>query len=270
MSDARHVWALGDFPRIARETIAGTGDLLVAECGVSAGQRVLDVAAGSGNVALPAARAGARVIASDITPELLAAGRADAEAEGLSLHWIEADAQALPFDDDAFDVVLSSFGAMFAPDHARTAAELTRVCRPGGTIGMVNWTPQGWVGGFFATVGAFAPPPPPGAQPPALWGVEAHVRELFGARVSALRAEPRTLAIDHFDAPGELMAYYRANFGPVIAAYAALGDDPERVAALDAALLDYATQTNLDPDGGRWELEFLLVVAQAAQAAPSA
>ncbi|MDW5592764.1 class I SAM-dependent methyltransferase [Conexibacter stalactiti] len=267
MTDARQVWALGDFPRIARETISGTGDLLVAECGVQAGQRVLDVAAGSGNVALPAARAGARVIASDITPELLAAGRADAEAEGLRLHWVEADAQALPFDDDAFDVVLSSFGAMFAPDHVRTAGELTRVCRPGGTIGMVNWTPQGWAGRFFATVSAFAAPPPPGAQPPVLWGDEAHVRGLFGARVSTLRAEPRTLAIEHFEAPIDLVTYYRANFGPVIATYAALGDDPERVAALDAALLDFATQTNLDPDGARWELEFLLVVAQAAPSA---
>lgn len=267
MSDAARVWALGDFPRIARETISGTGDVLVAACDVRAGQRVLDVAAGSGNVALPAARAGARVIASDITPELLAAGRAAAEAEGLRLHWVEADAQALPFDDGAFDVVLSSFGAMFAPDHARTAAELARVCRPGGTIGLVSWTPDGWAGGFFATIGAFAPPPPAGAQPPVLWGIEAHVRELFGARVSALRSETRMVVIEHFDAPIDLVAYYRANFGPVIATYAALGDDPERVAALDAALLDFATRTNLDPDGGRWELEYLLVVAQAASSA---
>lgn len=227
---------------------------------------MLDVAAGAGNVALPAARAGAQVVASDITPELLAAGRERATEEGLALEWVEADAQHLPFGDGLFDVVTSSFGAMFAPDHALTARELLRVCRHGGTIGMLNWTPEGWVGGFFRTLAPFAGPLPPGAQPPPLWGHEPHVRALLEPGCASLRCERRTVAVDHFADPHELVAYYRENFGPVIAAFERLADEPERAAELERALLGHAVATNLAPAGerARWEFEYLLVVGRRA------
>ena len=138
--------------------------------------RVLDVAAGTGNASIPAAQAGAEVTASDLTPELLEAGRRRAEAAGVELEWVEADAENLPFEDESFDVVMSSIGAMFAPHHQEVADELVRVCRPGGTIGLLSWTPEGMIGALFRTMGPFAPPPPPGAQPPPLWGSEEHLR----------------------------------------------------------------------------------------------
>ena len=145
---------------------------------------MLDVGAGSGNAAIPAALAGADVIASDLTPELFDRGRAQAAQRGAELSWVEADAEALPFPDKDFDTVLSCVGVMFAPHHQASADELIRVCRPGGTIGLLNWTPEGFVGQLFATMKPYAPPPPPGAQPPPLWGSEDHVRALFGDRVT--------------------------------------------------------------------------------------
>lgn len=266
MSEARRIWALGDFPRVARETIGTTGPLLAEACAIAPGQRVLDVAAGAGNVALAAARAGADVVASDITPELLDAGRAAAEAEGLTLEWVVADAQSLPFGDGLFDVVTSSFGAMFAPDHATTARELLRVCRSGGTIGMLNWTPEGWTGRFFATLAAFAPPPEPGFQPPILWGEEAHVRELLGPGCAELAIERRFVVFDHFADGAALVDFYRANFGPVIATYERLDGDAGRTRELTAALLELARSTDLAAPGdqSRWELEYLLVLARRA------
>jgi SAM-dependent methyltransferase len=271
MADADRIWALGDFPRVSRETVGTTGPLLVEACGIGPGQRMLDVAAGAGNVAIPAARAGADVVASDLTPELLDAGRAAAAGEGLVLEWVVADAQALPFGDGAFDVVTSAFGAIFAPDHARTAAELLRVCRPGGTIGMLNWTPEGWTGDFFAKLAAFGPPPPQGFQSPALWGDEGHLRELLGAGTSELTVERRMVVLDHFADAEALVAFYRANFGPVIAAFARLADDPERTVELERTLVEFARETDLGGagsgaarGGSRWELEYLLVVARRA------
>jgi ubiquinone/menaquinone biosynthesis C-methylase UbiE len=265
---ARHraMWAAGDFPKVAAQTVAEVGPALVAAAGVGPGQRVLDVAAGSGNTAIPAARAGADVVASDLTPELFDAGRADAAAAGVELEWVEADAEALPFEDAAFDVVLSSFGAMFAPRHQVVADELLRVVRPGGTIGMANWTPAGVVGQFFLTLAPFMPPPPPGFVPPVLWGVEDHVRELFGDRVADLRFERRLQTVERFADPAAYIEFYRENFGPTIVAYAATADDPERRAALDAAMLDFATRTNLGGPGepARYAFEYLLVLARRA------
>ncbi len=157
----RAMWALGDYHAFAKQTVWELGPLLVEACGITEGQRVLDVAAGTGNVAIRAAAAGADVVASDLTPENFDAGRAEARAQGVAVEWVEADAEALPFADGEFDAVTSSFGAMFAPDHQQVADELLRVCRPGGTIGMINFTPDGTAAAFFDTLARYAPPPPP-------------------------------------------------------------------------------------------------------------
>jgi 2-polyprenyl-6-hydroxyphenyl methylase/3-demethylubiquinone-9 3-methyltransferase len=262
----RTMWAAGDFPRVARETIKDVGPTLVAAAGVRAGQRVLDVAAGSGATSIPAAVAGGDVVASDLTPELLAVGEAAARERGLELEWVEADAEALPFEDASFDVVLSSFGAIFAPRHDVVAGELLRVARPGATIAMANWPPDGWVGQFFLTMLPFMPPPPPGATPPLAWGVEDHVRTLFGDGVSELTFARHIQPVEHFATPEELISYYKENFGPTIMAYKSLAGDQERTAELDAALLDFAARMNLaGPDeAARFEFEYVVVVARRA------
>jgi ubiquinone/menaquinone biosynthesis C-methylase UbiE len=263
---ARAIWAAGDFPRVARETIKDVGPRLVAAAGVGPGMRVLDVAAGSGATSIPAALAGAEVVASDLTPELLAAGREAAEAVGAALEWVEADAEALPFADASFDVVLSSFGAMFAPRHQVVADELLRVVRPGGTIAMANWPPDSWVGRFFFTMLPFMPPLPKGASPPIAWGVEEHVRELFGTRVSALRFARETQDVTRFTAPEEIVDYYRDNFGPTIMAYRSVEGDAVRRAELDAALLGHAVEANLAGPGepARYAFEYVVVVTTRA------
>ena len=204
----------------------------------SSADRVLDVAAGSGNASIPAARTGATVIASDLTPELLERGRQHAAAAGVQLSWETADAEALPYADSEFDAVLSCLGVMFAPHHQAAADELVRVCRPGGTIGLISWTPAGFIGQMFATMKPYAPPPPPGAQPPPLWGDPAHVTDLLGDGVEVARVETRKLAVPQFDSPEGFREYFKTNYGPTIAVYRAVGSDPERVAALDAALAD--------------------------------
>jgi SAM-dependent methyltransferase len=189
VAPARAVWRLGDYHRFAREQMWEIGPVVVAACGISPGQRVLDVAAGSGNVAIRAAEAGAQVVASDITPENFEAGRTEAEARGVAVEWVEADAQALPFGEAEFDVVTSSFGAIFAPDHQRVAGELLRVCRPGGAIGLTTFPPGGLAEEIFGVVAPYMPPPPPDAPSPLLWGTEEHLRQLFGDRVEALQGE---------------------------------------------------------------------------------
>ena len=220
------------------------------------GQRVLDVAAGTGNVAIRAAQAGATVVASDLTPESLAAGEREARAQGVELDWVVADAQALPFADAEFDVVTSSFGAMFAPDHQAVADELLRVCRPGGTIGLASFTPDGGVGEFFGVFAPYLPAPPPGALPPVLWGDEQHVRELFGDRAS-LELERRWLVERSAGGPRAYCDFYRETFGPAVAAYAA---DP----AVDEDFLAFATRQNRgEPNGpSEYHYEYLLVVAR--------
>ena len=187
MPTATTPWALGDYDRFARALVWDLGAELVAACGVGPGQRVLDVAAGTGNVALRAAAAGADVVASDLTPESLATGERRAREAGIVLEWVVADAQALPFADASFDVVTSALGAIFAPDHAAVARELLRVTRPGGTIGMVNFTPEGNAAGFFGALAPYAPPLPPGAGNPLAWGDAAHVEALLGPGTSGLR-----------------------------------------------------------------------------------
>ncbi|GAB2874397.1 class I SAM-dependent methyltransferase [Nocardioides pacificus] len=263
----RAMWALGDYPSVAADVIPALGPRLVEACGVTAGQRVLDVAAGSGNAAVPAARAGAEVVASDLTPELLDAGRRHAETLGLRLDWREADAEALPFGDGAFDVVMSCVGAMFAPFHQTTADELIRVCRPAGTIGLISWTPAGFIGQMFATMKPYAPPPPPGAQPPPLWGDEAHVRSLLRDRVSDVSARTETLRVDCFDGAEEFRDFFKACYGPTIAVYRAIADEPAKVETLDRELVELAQRHDLGD--GVMEWEYLLFTARCGQAPPS-
>src|SRR5918997_1867637 len=200
---ARHakMWASGDYPSMVDTFLLPLGPRLVEASGIGSGMRVLDVAAGTGNASLPAAERGASVTASDLTPELLEAGRSRAENQGLELEWTEADAENLPFEESSFDVVMSSIGAMFAPHHQAVADELVRVCRPGGTIGLLSWTPEGMLGALFKTIGPFAPPPPPGAQPPPLWGSEDHLGELFGDRVRFDTLKRELLEITVFEHP---------------------------------------------------------------------
>jgi ubiquinone/menaquinone biosynthesis C-methylase UbiE len=263
----RSVWALGDYHRFAKAYVWALGPVLVQACGVAAGQRVLDVAAGSGNVAIRAAEAGAQVVACDLTPENFEAGRREAGARGVELEWVEGDAEALPFGDGEFDAVTSSFGAIFAPDHRAVADEMLRVCRPGGAIGMLNFTPEGLISDFFGALAPFMPPPPPGALPPALWGSEGHVRELFGDRVAALDMT-RWDYVERADSPRDYRELFKSTFGPVVGLYAALADDPERAASLDRAFLDFATHANGGPPGGpaEYRYEYLLVVARRAAA----
>ena len=206
--------------------------------------RVLDVAAGTGNASIPAAKAGAQVTASDLTPDLLDAGRVRAESEGLTLEWVQADAEQLPFADESFDVVISSIGAMFAPHHQDTADELVRVCRPAGTIGLLSWTPEGLVGALFRTMGPFVPAPPPGVQPPPLWGSEGHLSELFGASVDSRTLQRDVLEVTAFEKPRDFGEHFKARYGPTIAARANAAKTG-REAEFDAALDEFCEEWNL-------------------------
>jgi SAM-dependent methyltransferase len=261
---ARHraMWALGDYPTIASEIIPDLGATLVEACAVKDGLRVLDVAAGSGNAAIPAARAGANVVACDLAPELLEAGRQQATLLGLAVEWREADAEALPFDDDEFDVVLSCVGVMFAPHHQICADELLRVCRPGGTLGLINWTPEGFIGEMFSTMKPYSPPPPPGAQPPPLWGSEQHVRGLLGGRVERLTTSRKSVTVDRFPTPDAFRDYFKTLYGPTVATYQAIGDDDRQVAALDHDLTELARRHNRGDRTTVMDWQYLLATAQ--------
>ena len=263
---ARHraMWASGDYPSMVETWLLPLGPRLVEASGIGPGVRVLDVAAGTGNASLPAAQAGADVTASDLTPELLEAGRRRADAAGLTLAWAEADAEHLPFEDASFDVVISAIGAMFAPHHQQTANELMRVCRPGGTIGLLSWTPEGMIGALLRTIGPFAPPPPPGAQPPPLWGSEAHLTELFGAAVDFGTLTRDVLQVTAFEQPRDFGEHFKARYGPTIAAQANArrnGREAELEAALDRFCDEWDRGT---PDRARFELEYLLAVGTRA------
>jgi ubiquinone/menaquinone biosynthesis C-methylase UbiE len=259
----RAMWALGDYHRFATATVWQLGPMLVDACRISAGHRVLDVAAGTGNVAIRAAEAGATVVASDLTPENFEAGRRAAAAAGVEVEWREADAEALPFGDGEFDVVTSCFGAIFAPDHRAVADEILRVCRPGGTIGMINFTPDGTGGEFFKILGDYAPPPPPGARSPVLWGNEEHIRSLFGDRMESLEMT-RGEYVETAASPREYYDLFQQAFGPLVAIRASLADQPERLAALDRDFLEFVTRSNRGTTAGRVEIryEYLLVVGR--------
>ena len=254
----RAMWAFGNYPAVATDVIAPLGPILAEAVGAGPGTRILDVGAGSGNAAIPAALTGADVVASDLTPELLETGRQDAQKRGASLDWQQADAEALPFADAEFDAVMSCVGVMFAPHHQESADELTRVCRSGGKIGVLNWTPSGFIGQMFATMKPYAPPPPPGAQPPPLWGDETHLRGLFGDRITDVAATIQSLPVDLFATGVEFRDYFKRNYGPTIAAYRANADDPERTAQLDDALAALGEEWLED---GTMQWEYLLFTA---------
>ena len=260
---AKHaaMWASGDYPGVADEVVGGLGTVLVDTVDVQPGQRVLDVAAGTGTSARPAARRGADVTATDLTPELLEVGRAAADAEGLTLTFEVADAEHLPYADAAFDVVMSCIGVRFAPHHQDAADELLRVCRPGGTVGVLSWAPDGFIGQLFATMKPYAPPPPPGASPAPLWGRADHVRTLFGDGVTELVARQQTLAVERFASGAEFRDFMKAKYGPTIAVYRFIAEDAERVAALDADLAALGDRFVTD---GAMGWEYLLVTARRA------
>jgi SAM-dependent methyltransferase len=248
----RAIWALGDYHRFATASLWDFGPLLVAACGISPGQRVLDVAAGTGNVAIRAAEAGAHVVASDLTPENFDAGRREASAHGVELEWVEADAEALPFGDGEFDVVTSAVGAIFAPHHQTVADELLRVCRPGGTIGLIAVVPAGAVLDLFEIVTRYERAPMIAAESPLEWGNEDHVRELFGDRVTSLSLERRACEPSPL-ADVELLKTHH----PVLAAlHRDLAGEPDRAAQLDRELDELARRWQGEPQ------ELLLIVAR--------
>jgi ubiquinone/menaquinone biosynthesis C-methylase UbiE len=220
---ARATWAAGDWDKVA-SIIAEAGPRLLDHVGVEQGMDVLDVGTGSGGtVAIPAAERGARVVGSDLTPELFKDARRRAKKAGVEVEWVEADAEELPFEDESFDRVLSTFGHMFAPRHARAGAELARVCRTGGVVGTVTWRPEGSTGGMFKAIGGYLPPPPNFAESPMLWGSEQHVREMLEPHGLQLEFKREAITVESESAE-ELVRFYEENFGPIIMSKAALGN----------------------------------------------
>lgn len=261
----RRMWALGDYGSVASQVVPELGAALAVEAGISAGDYVLDVAAGTGNASIPAAQTGARVVALDLTPELLEAGRGAAGAQGLDLEWVEGDAEDLPFKDATFDAVISCVGVMFAPNHRQSAAELVRVCRPGGTIGLLNWTPEGFVGELIAIMRDYQPPQAAAPGPP-LWGREDYVTGLFQeGTVTGWRSRKEMVTVDRFENPEHFQEFFKANFGPVVGAYRLIGDDLERSAALDRELSSLAERHARSTAGGiEMDWEYLLLRGTAA------
>lgn len=255
------IWSKGDFAMVANlvyhpaERLAEALDLVPDE-------RVLDVASGSGNLALAAARrTWGNVVSSDYVPALLERGRERAAAERLEIEFVEADAQALPFEDGSFDVVTSIYGAMFAPDQQKTADELLRVVKPGGRIGMGNWCPDGSVGRMFGTISKHAPPPP-GIPSPLLWGTEDHVRSLFGDRIADLRVE-RRVSRQPFRSADHYIDFFRRYFGPTQMAYERVG--PEGEEALTEDLRSFLEEVNRAGDRAMvLEADYLEVIATRA------
>jgi SAM-dependent methyltransferase len=233
----QQMWASGDFHVIAA-IIQPTAEQLVDSADLHAGMRVLDVATGSGNAAIAAARLGCAVEGVDYVPELLERGRLRAAAEGYDIKFVEGDAEALPYADGQFDAVTTIFGSMFAPDHRQAAAELLRVTRPGGTIAVASWTPDGFIGQLLKTVGKHVPPPA-GVTSPILWGTEAHLQEIFGSGISSLSVTERTFTW-RFTSAQALVDTFRTWYGPTFKAFAALGDSDAQ-AALEADLVALAT-----------------------------
>lgn len=252
----RAMWAAGDYASIA-DLISEVGEHVVDRSGVAVGMSVLDVACGTGNAALPAARLGADVKGLDLTPELLEVARSRAEASGVDVDWIEGDAEALPFEDATFHRVLSTFGHMFAPRHRQAAEEMARVCDDGGSVALCCWTPEGVAGHMFRATAKYLPPPPDYASPPALWGTEGHVQEMFGSVAKDFEFERRAVTMQS----GSLEAFadqFIGSFGPLVTARRVLGD---RFQELRGDLLGIWDEANEAEDGAlRFEQEYLVSI----------
>jgi ubiquinone/menaquinone biosynthesis C-methylase UbiE len=253
------MWALGDYALMAEEVMAPLGPVLVASAGISEGARVLDVAAGSGNISIPAAKVGASVVSSDLTPELLARSQIRAAAQGATLQWRKANAESLPFGDGEFDTVVSAIGVMFAPHHQRAADELVRVCRPGGTIGVISWTWEGFFGQMLNTLRPYQPTVRPGAPPASLWGREDYAAGLLGERVNDVSMRRARLKVDRFENAQAVHEYFKNHYGPTINAYRTIGHNAVLAATLDAQLVELAEQHLHD---GVMEWEYLLMTAR--------
>jgi SAM-dependent methyltransferase len=255
----RATWAAGDYAAVARHVDGGPPEQVLAATGAAAGQDVLDVATGSGNVALRAAALGANVTGLDLVPELLEIAGERAAAQGLAIDLVAGDAEALPFADGSFDRVLSTFGIQFAPRHQVVADELVRVCRPGGAIGLVNWTPEGLIGRMFGVMSRWAPKPPAFASPPPLWGDEEHVRTLFDAHDVELSFE-RGINTFAFDSVEDYMSFFEERYGPTIKTrerLVAQGAWDECQAALRAL---YEELNEADDGSFRAEAEYLMTI----------
>lgn len=256
----QQVWSLGDYGKVG-SLLSWLGESLVRELDVHSGERVLDVAAGNGNASLPALRRFADVLATDYVGDLLEEARARAAADGFELPTQLADAQALPFSDGEFDVVMSTIGAMFAPDQEAVAREMLRVCRSGGRIGMANWTPESMVGDMFRAIGKRVPPPQ-GVTPPVAWGSQERVRELLGGGCAELRADRRTCPW-RFPSARACLEYFRTWYGPTVAAFAAVGEEGRE--DLEAELMAVFEAHNTTADGTlAVEVEYLEVVGVRA------
>ena len=238
-------WSAGDYAIVGR-TLQIVGENLCEAVNLRAGERVLDVAAGNGNATLAAARHFAEVTSTDYVPALLERGRARAEAEGLQVTFREADAEALPFADSTFDVVLSTFGVMFTPDQARAAREMLRVCRPGGRIGLANWTPGSFIGELFKVLGRYLPPAA-GLRSPALWGTEERLKELFSEAEASIQATPRFFNF-RYRSPAHWMEVFRTFYGPVNRAFLAL--DTPRQDELERDILNLLARFDRGGAGG--------------------
>jgi ubiquinone/menaquinone biosynthesis C-methylase UbiE len=240
----RAAWSSGDYA-IVGTTLQIVGEELCEALDLGAGQKVLDVAAGNGNISLAAARRWCQVVASDYVPELLERARERAAAERLDITFREADAEALPFPAESFDVVVSTFGVMFTPDQESAASEMLRVLRPGGKVGLANWTPEGFIGQVFKTIGRYLPPPA-GARSPALWGTRARIAELFEPHAATITTAQRHFVF-RYRSPAHWLAVFRAYYGPVLKAFAAL--EPPAQAELERDLLAVIDRFNRDRDG---------------------
>jgi SAM-dependent methyltransferase len=255
-------WSSGDYGLVANR-VAIVSEVLCDRADIVAGSRVLDVAGGAGYTAMAAARCGAEVTSLDYVPELVTRGREIADAARFdNIEWVVGDAENLPFEDASFDAVISALGVMFAPNHERAAAELVRVCRPGGTIAIASWTPDGFIGRMFRTIGKHVPPPA-GVKPPPLWGSEEHVRALLGDGVEDMHAEKRTMSL-RFRSPQEFVDLFRDFYGPTLKAFEALDDAGKE--SLEADLLGLAREFDRRKGGGAIAIESEFLVAIATRA----
>jgi SAM-dependent methyltransferase len=240
----QRTWSSGDFSVVASRIVL-VSEQLADSADLSAGSRVIDVACGNGNAALAAARSGTEVVGVDYVPALLEDARVRAAAERLDVEFVLGDAETLPVPDDDFDALLSVFGTMFAPDQQRTADEVVRVTRSGGTVALASWTPDGFIGEMFRTTGAYVAPPA-GVPSPLLWGTEAHLQDLFGSAATDMRSVERTCTW-RFTAPEEFVAFFRRWYGPTLMAFEALDEEGRR--ALAADLVDLARRHDRNAGG---------------------